>query len=217
MKIFLTSGGITNNSIKKAFLDLVGKPASKVKVAFIPTASNVDRGDKDWLLRDLSTLRDMKLAQIDIVDISAISKSMMQGRLNEADVLFFEGGNTFHLMYWIKKSGLKKLLKKELKDKVWVGVSAGSIVAGEKLVSADERLYDEEIGEYKGDDGLGLVNFSIRPHVNNKFFPKVTFGNVGKIAADHVKPIYALDDDTAIVINDDKIKIVSEGKWKKFQ
>ncbi|MCG2808784.1 MAG: hypothetical protein L6275_00345 [Candidatus Portnoybacteria bacterium] len=53
MKLLLTSAGITNKSIAQAVLDLTNLPAEKIKLAFIPTAANVEEGDKDWLIDDL--------------------------------------------------------------------------------------------------------------------------------------------------------------------
>lgn len=105
MKLLLTSAGLSNESIIKAFFDLVGKSAKEIRVAFIPTASNIETGDKWWLIKDLSTLQGMGFAQLDIVDISAMPKVAWQPRLEEADVFFFGGGNTFYLMHWIRKSG----------------------------------------------------------------------------------------------------------------
>src|SRR3989344_1969229 len=133
MKLFLTSGGITNKAIVKAFLDLVGKKAKDTRVVFIPTAANVERGDKDWLINDLYNLKKLKLKCIDIVDISALPKKIWLPRLKAADVLFFSGGNSFWLAHWLRKSGLIKLLPRLLKTRVWAGISAGSIVTGPSL------------------------------------------------------------------------------------
>ena len=46
MKLLLTSGGIANKSIAKALFDLVGKKPKDTSIVFIPTASNVMRGNK---------------------------------------------------------------------------------------------------------------------------------------------------------------------------
>ncbi len=216
MKLLLTSAGFANESIKKAFFELVGKPASEIKVAYIPTASNVELGDKWWMINDIISLKEMSLKQLDIVDISALPKKMMVERLEEADAFFFEGGNTYHLMYWIEKSGLRELLPELLKTRIWVGVSAGSIAAGKKLSTADERFYDEAIGEYKGDDGLGFVDFSIRPHLNNPDFPNVTIEKAKNLAQDLETPLYVLDDESAVKVDGDEVEVVSEGKWEKF-
>ena len=70
MKLLLTSNGLSNQSIVKALFELVGKPASETNIVFIPTASNVDSGDKDWLINDLVNINNQNVACLDIVDIS---------------------------------------------------------------------------------------------------------------------------------------------------
>ena len=110
MKLLLTSGGITNKSIADALFELVGKKPEDTSLVFIPTASNVEKGDKDWLIDDLVNLKKQNFKSIDIADISAIDKKLWLPRMEEADVLFFEGGNTYHLMEWMNKSGLTEIL-----------------------------------------------------------------------------------------------------------
>jgi dipeptidase E len=128
MKLLLTSNGIVNESIKKDLAELVGKPFSETSLAFIPTAANLDQTDKTWLINDLVNIKNLNLKFIDIVDISAMEEKMWLPRLKSADILFFSGGYTPHLMNWLKKSGLAVLLPKMLKNKVYVGISAGSMV-----------------------------------------------------------------------------------------
>ena len=57
MKLLLTSSGITNKSIADALFELVGKKPEDTSVVFIPTASNVEVGDKEWFIDDLVALK----------------------------------------------------------------------------------------------------------------------------------------------------------------
>lgn len=217
MKLLLTSAGLSNKSIVNAFLELAEKPFSELKLAFVPTASNVEEGDKDWLIDDLTKCKNLGFKSIDIVDISALPKEMWLPRLQEADVFLFEGGNTFHLMYWIEKSGLKEILPELLKNRVYVGISAGSMVACRSLdMSTSERLYSEKVEKYEKDEGLGFVDLLIRPHFNSPYFPNLNLENLEKLSKEFPETFYAIDDNTAIKIIDGKMEIISEGEWKKF-
>lgn len=217
MKLLLTSSGITNKTIANALLTLTGKPFSDCSLAFIPTASNVYRGNKDWVIKDLRIAQDLGFKSVDIVDISALPKDLWLPGFQTADVLLFEGGNTFHLMHWIEVSGLKELLPEMLKTKVYVGISAGSIVTGRSLdMSMSERLYSEEVGSYTGDSGLGLVDFLVRAHVNSPSFPGMTFEALDQVAKEETETFYAIDDQTAIKVIDQTIEVISEGMWKKY-
>lgn len=118
-------------------------------------------------------------------------------------------------MNWIKKSGLAEMLLGYLKNKVYVGISAGSIVTGNRIFMSKELYYrekdhpDEEIC-------LRLVDFTIRPHLNNDYFPKVKKDVIEKMAQKIPETIYALDDESAIKYVDGKLEIISEGEWLKF-
>lgn len=182
--------------------------------AFVPTAANVEEGDKDWVIDDLVNCKNLGFKQIDIVDISALPKEMWLPRLEAADVLLFEGGNTFHLMHWLEKSGLKELLPEMLKTKVYVGISAGSIVISGKI-SLVKIHYKGEFDD-EGDDGLGFIDFQIRPHLNSPYFPKANPENLEKNAQELGETFYAIDDNTAIKVVDGEMEVVSEGVWKKF-
>lgn len=217
MKLLLTSGGLTNNSITKTLLGLTGKPFGNTNLAFIPTAANVEDNDKWWLIKDLDLCNNLKLKYIDVVDISAVPQDIWRPRLENADILVFSGGNTFHLMYWLEKSGLNKLLPEMLKSKVYVGISAGSMVTSEKLLlSSSPRSYSQELGEYKGTHGLGYVPFNIRPHLNSPYFPDYTIEKLEQRAKEIKEPFYAIDDLTAVRVIDGNVTVVSEGTWRKF-
>ena len=214
MKLFLTSGGLTNNTLIRAFNDLVGLPNEQVKIAFIPTAANFESGDKSWLINDYSNLKKQKYS-VDIVDISALPKEVWLPRLEEANVIFVGGGNTFHLMHWVEKSGLKEILPELLKTRVYAGISAGSCIAGPTIYNSVQNLFGERYGlEIK--EGTGLVNFQIIPHLNSPYFTKIREENLETASKDLTEPVYALDDNSAVVVDDAKVEIVSEGKWRKF-
>lgn len=206
-----------NDSIINALSDLIQKPFKQLNLAFIPTASNLEEGDKRWLIDDLKTCERLGFKSIDIVDISALPKEIWQTRLEDADVLLVEGGNTYHLMYWVEKSGLKDLLPELLKTRVYIGISAGSMIPNPSLVlSSSEKRFVEATGIKMSDQGLGLVDFLIEPHINSKYFPEYTFEKVAESAKNIPHTIYAIDDQSAVKVIDREVSVISEGEWKKF-
>jgi len=152
---------------------------------------------------------------IDIVDISALPKWNWQPRLEAADVLFFEGGDSSHLMRWVEESGLKELLPEFLKTRVWVGVSAGSIITNPTLASSNKEkaLSYKERFRYEAKNGLGLVDFYFRPHLNNPDQSHASEKIVRETAKTLPGVLYALDDKMALKVVDDKVEIVGEGEY----
>ncbi|MDZ4808879.1 MAG: peptidase E [Bacteroidota bacterium] len=214
MKLLLTSAGLSNPSINKALEDLLGKSVKGVKLAFIPTAANVEQGDKSWMIDDIHNFRNAGF-EVDIVDISAVSKETWLPRIQEAEVLFLGGGNTFHLMHWVKKSGLQEELPNLLKSRIYAGISAGSCIAGPTIYNSVQNLFGEKY-ELEIKDGLGLVNIQIIPHLNSPYFDKIREENLKEASKDLKEPVYALDDDSALTVVDGKVEIVSEGKYLTF-
>ena len=217
MKLLLTSGGLTNKSISDALFDLVGKKPEDIKLCFIPTAATVEVGDKDWFINDLKNIDKQGFDSVSIVDIGAVPENIWRPQMEEADVLFFSGGNTYHLMEWINKSGLVKLLPEYLKTKVWVGISAGSMVTNPDLAAKiSQAVYNEDFDKIGEVSGLHYVDFYTLPHLNSPWFPLLIEENIKKIAERIPKRIYALDDQSALKIVDDKVEIISEGKYLVF-
>lgn len=217
MKLLLTSAGITNKSINNALLKLNGKPFEESSMVFIPTAANVEPGDKDWLIDDLSRCKDTGIHSIDIVDISAIPREMWEPRLLSADIIVVGGGNTYHLMYWMNKSGLTQIMPELLQTKVYMGISAGSMVQSTNLaLSQSTKMYAEYMGNENIEKGLGNVHFHIRPHLNSPWFPHIRQDFIEEKSKKLKEPVYAIDDQTAIQILDDTVTIVSEGSWLTF-
>ncbi len=214
MKLLLTSAGLSNKTICKALERLVGKPAGKTKIAFIPTAANWEDGDKEWLINDYINLKKEGYL-VDIVDISAIEKEKWLPRLEWGDVIFFGGGNTSHLMYWVEKSELKGELPRLLKTRVYAGISAGSCMTGPTIYNSVQNLFDEGY-KFKIEKGLGLVDLQLIPHLDSDYFPKIRPEFLEQAAKDIKEPVYAIDDNTAVIVDGKNIKVVSEGKWVKF-
>jgi dipeptidase E len=128
--------------------------------------------------------------------------------------MFFEGGNTYHLMNWMNKSGLTKMLPEYLKSKIYVGVSAGSMVTNKNLDhKISQIVYDEDFDMTEDMKGLGFVDFYFLPHMNSSYFRKVREDFIKDKLTGIAEKIYALDDNSALKIIDDTVEVVSEGDW----
>lgn len=217
MKLLLTSNGISNPSIAEALFELAGKKPEELSLVFIPTAANGVTGEKDWLEEDLENVRKLGLKQLTIVDISAVGTDVWKPQLEAADILFFEGGNTYYLMEWIEKSGLKALLPEMLATKVYVGVSAGSMVTNKDLLlSIGQVVYGEGLDKSEDVPALGFVDFYFLPHLGSEYFPNVRKEKIAEAIANTTRKTYALDDESALKVVDGNIEVVTEGEYLEF-
>ncbi len=218
MKLLLTSNGFSNPTIIKAFKELTdaqfNKPLSELNLVFIMTASNAFGDDKDWLIDDMRRAYDLGFHEMDILEFMGVPRENWEERIRKADILMFGGGSTEHLMKSLEVSGLKDVLNEIKESKVYVGISAGSMVTAPTLAAASaEELDSERLAETKG---LNFVSFLARSHLNGEYFPTITAENMEKYAKKFGITIYALDDDSAVKVDDEKIEVVSEGEWKLF-
>jgi dipeptidase E len=215
MKLLLTSNGITNKSIAGALEDLIGKKASKTKVGFIPTAANVESKNKDWFVDQFINLRKFGFVWVDVIDPSAGNVGWRK-RLERLDVIFVSGGNTFHLLDQARKTGFLEWLDENKDKKVYVGASAGSVLATPTIAVAGVDNIDENMPDglppVTNTKSLNWVTFEFLPHVPDYISHK-TAEKYAKITKNK---FYAVDDNSAIKVINDKVEVISEGAWNLF-
>ncbi len=216
MKLLLTSNGLVNESITKALFDLVGKRPEETSLVFVPTASNIETGDKTWVIDDLINVKRQNFKSISIADISAVPEDVWRPQFEGADVIFFEGGDSYHLMQWLTKSGLEKVLPELLQTKVYVGISAGSMIAGPDLDLRLSKVIYGERAEEKSVVGLGYVDFYFLPHLNSPEFAVRTEDTVREAMGKVTRKTYVLDDQSALKVVDSTVEVVGGGKYLEF-
>jgi dipeptidase E len=220
MKYLLTSAGIRNPSIHKALLDLLGKPISEANALCIPTAGyghpyagpgpawSFISGQDECPMTGLGW---KSLGVLELTALPSIDKERWVSWVRATDVLLVNGGDALYLCHWMRESGLADLLP-SLSEKVWVGLSGGSMVMTPRI-GQEFVLWQPPKG---GDETLGIVDFSIFPHLDYPTFPDNSMSHAEKWAARLPNPSYAIDDQTAIKVVDGIVEVVSEGHWKRF-
>lgn len=210
MKLLLTSSGISKKSIADALETLVGKSVSSTKIAFIPTAANGEPGNKDWYINQLLHLWRFGFRWVDIVDPAADGVEW-RSRLSQADVILVSGGNTFYLLEQARKSGFLDWLQENLDTKVYVGISAGSILATPTVEIAALPPGDENSNNLTDLRSLGWVKFEIEPHCD-----EARLDVVSRYAESKSHPVYGIDDQSAIMVHGSDISVISEGFWRIY-
>ena len=219
LKLLLTSAGVTNASIRDALVDLLGKPIADSDALCIPTAQYghpwVGPGVKAWQFisgHSDNPMVDLGWKSVGVLELTAlpsIDEQHWVPKVREADVLLVAGGDALYLCHWMRESGLASLLP-SLQDTVWVGLSAGSMVLTPR-VGQDFVQWTPPEG---GDSTLGLVEFSICPHLAPDGMPGNILSDAEQWAAGISEAAYVIDDQTALKVVDGVVDVVSEGHWK---
>lgn len=220
MKLLLTSAGVQNPSIRDALIDLLGKPIADSNALAVPTtgyghpshtpagAWRFVSGQSDLVMTSLGW---GSIGVLELTALPSIDPARWHSWVREADVLLVNGGDAVYLSHWVRESGLADLIP-SLDDTVWVGLSAGSMALTPRI-GADFVEWPAPRGD---DRTLGLVDFSIFPHVDHVKLPENTMAVAERWAATLGNPAYAIDDDTAIKVVDGEVEVVSEGHWRHF-
>jgi dipeptidase E len=220
MRLLLTSAGIKNASIHDALVDLLGKPIAESSALCIPTAAYGHPLTPRVAWRFISgqeprtpmcELGWKSLGVLELTALPSIDEKQWIGLVQETDVLLVGGGDALYLCHWMRESGLADLLP-SLSETVWAGLSAGSMVMTPRI-GEDFVVWRPPAG---GDRSLGIVDFSIFPHVDHEDLPENTMANAEKWAAEIAGPAYAIDDETAIKVTDGTVEVITEGHWKLF-
>ena len=219
MKLLLTSGGVTNSSIRDALVELLGKPISDSRALIIPTAMWAHpmlgpvwvrgsvMGETPFHMPSLGW---KSVGVLELTALPSIGEERWVPWVREADVLLVDGGDASYLCHWMRQSGLSEVMS-SLSETVWVGVSAGSMVMTPRI--GDDFV---EWRSAPDDRTLGVVDFSIFPHLDHELMPENTMVEAERWAADIAGPAYAIDDQTAIKVTDGTVEVISEGHWKAF-
>ncbi|MGY5083481.1 Type 1 glutamine amidotransferase-like domain-containing protein [Streptomyces sp. 900105755] len=221
MKLLLTDSGVTNGSIRAALVDLLGKPIADADALCIPTAGyggpDGDPGGP-WRFisgRSPSPMTELGWKSVGVLELTALpglDRERWVSWVRDADVLLVNGGDALYLCHWMRESGLADLLP-TLRDTVYVGLSAGSM-------ALTPRVGDLFVGwepSAGGDTALGLVDFSLFPHLDSADCPENTMAAAERWAAGLAGPAYAIDAQTAIKVTDTGVEVVSEGNWRRFE
>jgi dipeptidase E len=221
MKLLLTSAGIKNTSIHDALVGLLGKPIAECNALCIPTASYghpMAGPGRAWAFisgreprTPMCELGWKSLGVLELTALPSIEAERWVEWVRETDVLLVNGGDALYLCHWMRESGLADMLP-SLNETVWVGLSAGSMVMT-PWIGEDFVQWRPPTGD---DSTLGIVDFSICPHLADEGMPGNSMAEAEEWAAGISGPAYAIDDDTAIQVVDGTVEVVSEGHWKLF-
>jgi peptidase E len=204
--LLLTSGGMPY--MKDEIKNLLQKPAYDITVGFITTAAKPEQ-DLEYLKNDYQIMKEEMGFNVEEVDIEGKNESQVTKALELKDIIFVEGGNTFYLLKAMRKCNFERVIRKLLKKgKVYIGVSAGSIVAGRTIRTSDWKQPEERFG-VKNLKGLNLVPFDIFVH----FTPERSEIIIKKLKWKwQRRKLRILTDEQAILVQGREVMLIGDGE-----
>jgi dipeptidase E len=208
--LLLTSDGINTRGIDKEILKILSKPASRIRLAHIITASK-PRIKMTYIKRDNQKFKKLGF-KVENIDIEGKNKAQLEKLLKDRDIIYVRGGNSFYLLKATKKSGFDKVVRELVKKGVvYIGVSAGSYLACPTIEMANWKRQDKNIVNLKDLTALNLVPFLITTHykpihrsILKREVPKSRY------------PVKIITDNQAILVQNGQVKLVGKGKEVKI-
>ena len=175
-------------------------------VAYLPLASLYA---EKWLGVNESAFRG--LAQIKEVNAELMTQKEIEDILREAALVYITGGNTFLLNHRLHASGVMPYLKKKIQNGLpMVGVSAGTIVCGPNILTANDM---NTLGTTHF-DGLNLVPFDFFPHyADDGYGQSVHDGWLADYHFFHDNPVILLSDGAYVKVDGKKTTLVRGEAW----
>ena len=199
--MLLTSAGM---DVKDEILKILTKPPKELKLIHITTAS-IDEKNSDYFIKETRIMKELGFKATE-ADISGMNESEVRELLKDADIIYVQGGNTYYLLKSIKESSFDKVVKERLeKGVIYIGVSAGSYVAGPTI---EQSSWIHEHNKFGLTDltGMNLVPFMLIVHYVSEYKKLVKT----KIAKSKYE-FKILTDDQAILVQGDNYKLVGKG------
>jgi dipeptidase E len=208
MHLFLSSG--LEGSID-LFMKEYRLVPRETPVVYIPTAENCFRSPSPVSGRGSYQCLIERGFPVTICDLDKDSPDQMKEKMESAKVIVCGGGNTYYLLYHMKKSGFDTLLPSLLKrGMIYVGSSAGSCVCSPDISyvkDQDDPAMAPELTDYTA---LGLVDFEIYPHCIEDYYAQNYPVSYITDALKSTAIKIFLRDSQAVVVRDDGYRILAQ-------
>lgn len=182
------------------------KPFKDMKMAYVITASK-SVPNTAYLERDRAFFKEQGY-DVKELDLDGKTENGLRNFLKDFEIVFVEGGNSFYLLKAIRESGFDKVVKELLpKGLIYMGASAGSYVACPNIEMSlwkhQDKYNHHGITDFTA---MNLIPFLMTVHYKPEYRDLLK----GKISGINY-PVKILDDEQALLIEDDYVKLIGKG------
>lgn len=185
---------------------LVDGDVAGLRFAFVPTAAGPDAEAKDWVQADLRQLERFG-CEARTLDLAEVDADEVEAALGGLDGVFLTGGNSYLLLWHARRSGFAERVVPlvERGELLYVGTSAGAMVAGPDLAPAASLDNRREVPELESSQALGLASFMVLPHDEN---PEARARHDEIVAAHPSVSFIRLRDGSAVLVRGAAVEVV---------
>jgi len=204
MKLFLTSAGLINKEVADKFVQQLSKPIKENRVLVVAYAKT--EKEEYYVNGSKQEIKDLGFEQVEIANMS---NEINVSSLDDFDVIYVCGGNTFSILNKLRETELDKFIVDQVKKgSIYIGVSAGSIIAGPSIEIAGwgEDGDENEVG-LEDLTGFNLTDISIYPH-----FSEDQRNEVEEFKKQAKNKVIELTDNQAVFVDESKIELLGKSQ-----
>ena len=128
-KFFLISAGFLNKEISDLFLKELNKKPEDSRIFMVTSARTKE--EEYYIEESKKELINLGFKDIFVFNLD---RKISMNEVRDFDAIYVCGGNTYYIMKRFKETGLDKIVMELVNQgKIYVGVSAGSIMAGPSI------------------------------------------------------------------------------------
>ena len=132
-----------------------------------------------------------------------------QELIKKAEAIVVGGGNTFHLVHWLHKTGIIETIREKVNNGTpYIGWSAGSNVASPTLKTTNDMPIIEPVSF----SGLNLIPFQINPHYTDAVIPN----HNGETREQRIREFLVVNSDVYVVGLQEGTMLNIEGESMKL-
>ena len=212
MKVFICGGG-SGEQTARALHRLNEVINHTLPCLYIPLAMEEEKYDScyEWITGELSNV------DIPGIEMTRSAEELSRKNLEGYSFLFIGGGNTFKLLYDIKRVNMFEPIRKYLQNGgVAFGGSAGAIIFGEDLESC--ALDDDNDVGLKSTEGFDVLNgISFLCHFTNRIPEHDRRSEEYLLKISEHRKVYALPEEDTLFVNDSQVEAIADRPYYIFE
>jgi peptidase E len=200
MKLLLTSAGLTNKILADFFVSSLPKTPGACSALMVAYAQN--QGEHDYAEALKNELLSTGIGAIELFNL----QEDRLGYRESPDVIYVCGGNTFAMLHRMRLTGTDQFIRSSVEERgsVYVGVSAGSIMAGPSIeIAGWGSEGDENAIGLKDLAGFGFTEVLVFPHFKSRLQREID--DFRGITA---YPVVELTDEQAVLVDDRGYRVI---------
>ena len=214
MRLFLTS---QVQYVAKSIGEKLGNDVSLSAVFITTPINDKPHADLNWHYTNKSNMEKAGI-KFDMYNIAGKTSEQLKSDLDQYQIMYVEGGNSYYLLQESQKNNFGAYVKKRVEEgMIYIATSAGSVIMGPDIEPVRRDETTPLAPDLKGTKAFNIVNFVIMPHWGNPDRRKLYDEYRIKHIYNEDYPYILLTDNQYVEVTDDWYKIIDVTKTESHE